>query len=29
VGFFHYVRVGPAETSEEDERNAEKEVSHE
>jgi formate dehydrogenase iron-sulfur subunit len=29
VGFFHYMRVGPAETSEEDERNAEKEVSHE
>ena len=29
VGFFHYMRVGPAETSEEDERRAEKEVSHE
>ena len=29
VGFFHYMRVGPAETSEEDEHRAEKEVSHE
>ena len=29
VGFFHYMRVGPAETSEEDEHNVEKEVSHE
>ena len=29
VGFFHYLRVGPAETSEEDEHRAEKEVSHE
>jgi len=28
AGFFHYVRVGPNETDEEDERKAEEEVRH-
>ena len=29
VGFFHYVRTGPNEVSEEDEKKAEEETSHE